>query len=259
MDGSCLSGLGKLLILAALSVVIPEGIGADKPDFSGSYTLTGTKGRSKTKRATASLLQVVQTGVEIEVSRTFDGKAYLNRFKLDGTEAEYRSEGGVQGTSTARFKGKALIIDTQVTTRPQANGPAVQIHTKEQWTLSSDSKTLTIRSDVDFPNSGLGGFQIVEPWSEIYTRNQSPIAAPSQTQAHKESEPLNLTLQNRAWVLRMAALGRIGPCLWRLPFCRSRPPLLIVSEILPLRREAELRLPYVDRWSWHGDADNHSK
>lgn len=207
VSGSTLSGLGKLLILGALSAVIPEAAGTDRPDFSGSYTLTGTKGASKTKRATASLLQVIQTGAEIEVSRTFDGKAYLNRLKLDGTEGEYRSEGGAQGTSTARFKGKALIIDTQVTTRPQANGPAVQIHTRERWTLSSDLRTLIIRSDVDFPNSGLGGFQVIEPWSEIYTRNQSPVASPSQTQSQKDSGPLRLTLQKEALVFQMTAPG----------------------------------------------------
>jgi len=29
----------------------------------------------------------------------------------------------------------------------------MRIHTKEQWDLSADSKTLTIRSEVDFPDA----------------------------------------------------------------------------------------------------------
>ena len=48
----------------------------------------------------------------------------------------------------------------------------VPLRAQEQWALSSDLKTVTIRSDVDFPNAGLGGFRVVEPWSEIYTRNR---------------------------------------------------------------------------------------
>jgi hypothetical protein len=31
--------------------------------------------------------------------------------------------------------------------------PPVRIHTKERWQLLSDSKTLTVKSDVDFPDA----------------------------------------------------------------------------------------------------------
>jgi hypothetical protein len=75
------------------------------------------------------------------------------------------------GTCAAHFKGKALVLEVQVTSHPTPNGPSVQMHTREQWTLSSDRKTLNSHTDVDFPNSGLGGFQVIEPWSETYARN----------------------------------------------------------------------------------------
>jgi hypothetical protein len=143
-----------------------------KPDFSGSYALTGSKGSVKTNKAAKTVLQVVQTGTEILITKTSDGKAATHRFKLDGSEGPYVTEGGAKGIGTARFKGKTLVVEFQVANRPAANGPNVQIHTREQWTLSSDIKTLTIHSDVDFPNSGLGGMQIIEPWSEIYTRDR---------------------------------------------------------------------------------------
>jgi hypothetical protein len=77
----------------------------------------------------------------------------------------------VEGTSQTQFKGKSLAVDIFVVTTPTPNGPKVQIHTKERWELSSDLKTLTIRKEVDFPTVPLGGFQVIEPWSEIYTRN----------------------------------------------------------------------------------------
>jgi hypothetical protein len=199
--------VAKLIILVAVPIVLLEAAGADKPDFSGSYTLTSIKGGSKTKKPGNSTLQVSQTDTTIEVTRISDGNSIMNRFKLDGTETQYRSEGGAQGSGTARFKGKILTIDTQVATGPQANGPAVQIHTKEQWTLSADLKTLTIRTDVEFPNSGIGGFQLIEPWSEIYTRIQSPAAVPLQSQAKGESGLLSVNLQSRTWVIQMAAPG----------------------------------------------------
>jgi len=158
-------------LLAALLVVASTIIAADRPDFSGSYTLTGSKGALKLKKGTFWTLRVVQSESAIEVTRVMDGNQNTNKFRLDGSEEAYNSPGGQTGTCKALFKGKYLILDTFVTTHPQQNGPAVQVHTRERWELSLDSKTLTIRSDVDFPLSPLHGFQVIQPWSEIYTRN----------------------------------------------------------------------------------------
>ncbi len=173
MNRICIVRIAGLLILAAAPILNSEASGAEKPDFSGSYAITGVKGGSKSKAPGGSAVQVTQTDTAIEVTKVIDGRSSMNRFKLDGTESPYRSEGGAQGSATARLKGKTLTIDTQVVTRPQANGPAVQIHKKEEWNLSSDFQTLTIRTDVDFPNSGLGGLQLMDPLREGL--HQEPI------------------------------------------------------------------------------------
>jgi hypothetical protein len=143
---------------------------AAKTDFSGSYTVTGSKGAFKAKGSSWSI-RVVQTETTIEISKTIEGKENLNTFQLDGSEGVYTSSGGQRGIGKAQLKGKMLILETFIKAQPQPNAPAVQIHTRERWELSLDSKTLTIRSDVDFPNSGVGGFQVIEPWAEIYKRN----------------------------------------------------------------------------------------
>jgi len=143
-----------------------------RSDFSGAYTLTGAKGSFKMNKASRWALQVVQTDGDITITKTVDGKPTINRCTLDGSASPYITEGGAKGSCTARFKGRALVIETSVTTHPQPAGPEVRIHTREQWTASSDSKLLTIRSDVDFPDTPLAGFQPVEPWSEIYTRDK---------------------------------------------------------------------------------------
>ncbi|MGD0130695.1 MAG: hypothetical protein ABSE57_01570, partial [Bryobacteraceae bacterium] len=157
--------------LAADFLVPPVTAAAgDKPNFSGSYLLTGSKGAFKFKKGTSQTVQVVQTESTIEITRTTEGLKNVNNTPLDGTEGVYNSPGGPRGKCAARFKGKSLVLDTLVVTRPQPKGPDVQIHTRERWELSSDSKTLTIRSDVDFPGSPVNDFQLIEPWTEIYSR-----------------------------------------------------------------------------------------
>ena len=160
------------LLLAALFVMVSTKVAADKRDFSGSYTLKASKGTSKSETGKAWTLRVTQSESTIEVAREADGQQNINKFPLDGSEGTYISPGGPTGTCKAQFKSKYLILDKFVTTHPQPNGPAVQMHTRERWELSADSNTLTVRSEVDFPQySGiLKGFQVVEPWSEIYTR-----------------------------------------------------------------------------------------
>jgi hypothetical protein len=156
--------------LSAEFVVAPTPVPPGLPDFSGSYTISGGKGSFKFKKGMSQSLQVNQTAVALEITKTVNGTAIANRLPLDGSVGAYNSQGGPKGECTARFKGKSLVVDYVVTTHPQPNGPPVQIHTRERWELSSDAKTLTIRTDVDFTNSPLKDFQLVEPWSEIYTR-----------------------------------------------------------------------------------------
>src|ERR1700690_588803 len=121
MNRSTLSWLVSVLVLSTLpafTVVIAQAVGADKPDLSGSYSLTGAKGDFKVNQGAPWFLRVVQTDIDIEITKIADGKATTNRFKLDGTEAPYTSESGVKGISMGRFKGKALILETEVTVRP---------------------------------------------------------------------------------------------------------------------------------------------
>jgi hypothetical protein len=56
------------------------------------------------------------------------------------------------GKCKVQVKPKYLILESVVLTRPQQAAPPLRIHTKEKWQLSADTKTLTIKSDVDFPD-----------------------------------------------------------------------------------------------------------
>jgi hypothetical protein len=147
---------------------------ADKPDFSGAYTLRGIKGGFKMKKGDSWTLRVVQGEAVIEITKVMDVHQNTNKYRLDSTQGVYDSPGGPKGTCTARFKGKSLILDAFVTMHAQPNGPVVQIHTRERWELSLDSKTLTIRTDLDgYVQLGASrGFtKSPERWSEIYWRD----------------------------------------------------------------------------------------
>jgi hypothetical protein len=158
-------------VLAVLLGAVASAVAAGKVDFSGSYTLK--RKSAKPDEVEAWTLRVSQSESAIEVARNVNGHPFVNKFPLDGSEGKYVTPGGSTGTCKAQLKSKSLILDSFVTTHPLTNGPAVQMHTRERWDLSSDSKTLKIHTDVDFPNlSGtLNGFQVVEPSTEIYTRN----------------------------------------------------------------------------------------
>jgi|LakMenEpi03Aug12_release.lakeMendotaPanAssembly.Ray.scaffolds.fasta_scaffold814713_1 hypothetical protein len=162
----------SLSVLAAFTVLVLKGAGADQPDFSGSYTLSEIKGSQKADKFTPLVLRVVQKEHNIEITRIEDGKATSNSFKLDGSKSAYTNVDAVKGVGSARLKGKGLIIETEIASRPYPNKPSVQIKEKQQWKLSPDLKTLTIRTDVDFPNSVLQGFQLIQPWTEIYTKDK---------------------------------------------------------------------------------------
>ena len=141
---------------------------ADRPDFSGAYTLTASKGSMKFEKGNVKTLSVAQTETSIEVTESEGGRRTTNSYPLNGKESAYVSPGSVKGTCKGRFKKNYLILESVATTHPQANGPAVQIHTKQKWELSPDLKTLNIHVDVDSPQSPIN---VVEPWTEIYTRN----------------------------------------------------------------------------------------
>jgi hypothetical protein len=121
-------------------------------------------------------LKVLQSVTVIEVTGVMDGKVNSKKFPLDGREGAYTRSGGITGECKGQFKGKFLFLEAFVTTHRQTNGPAVPLHTKERWELSADSKTLTVRSDVDFPGMPVN---LVDPWSEIYTRNYTGRRASS--------------------------------------------------------------------------------
>jgi hypothetical protein len=126
------------------------GLAADKVNYSGKYSAERPKTTSDAE--TDSTLEVVQNEDSIEVTRVELGKRTTSRCPFNGSEGDYTSPGGASGKCKVQLKGKYLVLDSVVVARPQPTAPPVRMHTKERWQLSADAKTLTIKSDVDFPD-----------------------------------------------------------------------------------------------------------
>ncbi len=86
---------------------------------------------------------------------------------MRGGDLPYRQShtGEVQGSTERKAPGLGFRV---IVTRPLPGGPEVQLHTRERWELSRDSKALTIHVDVENPQ--LPAY-FVGSWAEIYTRD----------------------------------------------------------------------------------------
>ena len=120
-----------------------------RPDFSGSYAVK-QKGAGETGAATV-VLRVVQADSYIEVAREETNGTLTNRFPLDGTEGEYTTPTGARGKCKARFNKETLVLETTVVST-RAEGRAMRFGTREDWRLSKDQGTLTIKTEIKMPD-----------------------------------------------------------------------------------------------------------
>jgi hypothetical protein len=143
---------------------------ATKSDFSGNYAAQQKKGD---KAITASL-RVVQTDSAVEVTRVNGEKSVTNRFPLDGSEGDYTTETGVRGKCRAQLKGDTLVLESLVASRANANTPSLRFDTIEEWRLSADTKTLTIKTEIkcpDMPSDVMAAAFPNNPRTEKYQRS----------------------------------------------------------------------------------------
>lgn len=121
---------------------------ATKPDFSGNYAAQ----QKKSDKAITASLHVVQTESAVEVTRIYGDKSLTNRFPLDGSEGDYTTETGVRGKCRAQLKDNALVLESLVASPPNANTPSLRFDTIEEWRLSADTKTLTVKTQIKSPD-----------------------------------------------------------------------------------------------------------
>ena len=148
---------------------------ATQPDFSGSYA---AKQRSHSKsRAEPLVLLVLQSGSAVEVTRINGNKSTTNHFPLDGSEGDYVTETGVRGRCKAYIKKDTLVLESLVASSARAGEPSIRFRTIEQWQLSADGNTLTIKTEIkspDMPAEIMAAAFPNNPGKEQYERTHKP-------------------------------------------------------------------------------------
>jgi hypothetical protein len=140
---------------------------ANMPDFSGSYMLKSVKGEDSPGPGDALSLQITQTDAEIKITTVMDGVPTTATFSLKDKGTCGGSDAG-DSKCTAQWDGKALDLETVYTAHPTENGPDVEMHTRERLQLSSDKKTLTIKTETKAPD--YPALEVTPATTEVYTR-----------------------------------------------------------------------------------------
>jgi hypothetical protein len=135
-------------LMAAMTLHV--GFAASILDFTGRYLHKGQKGNSDIDPEVT--LEVVQKDGAVEITREELGSKTTNRYTLDNAEEDCLAAGDIEGKCKARLTGKSLILEFVVLSNDHTTGVPVHVRTVEEWQLSPDSKTLSIRLHVDMPD-----------------------------------------------------------------------------------------------------------
>jgi hypothetical protein len=127
--------------------------GAGKPDFSGTWKLDSQKSNFGSLPAPAKYERVIEhSGLAVHVTThqaTASGEQTIEtRFGTDGEFVENHYASGV-----ARVSGRWNAGNLEVETRRELQGKALT--SVENWSLSSDRSTLTVKNHIETPNGPL--------------------------------------------------------------------------------------------------------
>ena len=148
--------LARVGVIAAAILAVATLAWAQKPDFSGTWTLDpaaseggaggapggggGGGGRGGGRGGLGQGGTVKQTADALTVERTMGENKVTSTYKLDGSESKNTMMGrggqSVESVSTAKFDGQALVITTKM---DMGNGPQ---ESTQKWTVSGSTLTI---------------------------------------------------------------------------------------------------------------------
>ena len=144
--------LARVGVIAAAVLAVATLAWAQKPDFSGTWTLDpaaseggaggapGGGGRGGGRGGLGQGGTVKQTADALTVERTMGENKVTSTYKLDGSESKNTMMGrggqSVESVSTAKFDGQALVITTKM---DMGNGPQ---ESTQKWTVSGSTLTI---------------------------------------------------------------------------------------------------------------------
>lgn len=145
--------MNRTMSLVAVAAIVLEissriAIAGEMPNYSGKYLQERPK---KASSLPDSTLEVAQTEDAVVITQEVYGRKVIGRCPFNGSEGDYTSPGGILGKCKARLDMKSLTVESFLIAHTPSK-ETVRMHSKERWQLSKDGKTLTIRTDTDFPD-----------------------------------------------------------------------------------------------------------
>ena len=143
--------LARVGVIAAAVLAVATLAWAQKPDFSGTWTLDpaaseggaapggGGGGRGGGRGGLGQGGTVKQTADTLTVERSIGDNKITSTYKLDGSESKNQMMGrggAVESVSTAKWDGAALVITTKM---DMGNGPQ---ESTQKWSLAGDVLTI---------------------------------------------------------------------------------------------------------------------
>jgi hypothetical protein len=146
--------LARVGVIAAAVLAVATLAWAQKPDFSGTWTLDpaaseggaggapggGGGGRGGGRGGLGQGGTVKQTADALTVERTVGENKITSTYKLDGSESKnsMMGRGGqtVESVSTAKWDGPALVITTKM---DMGNGPQ---ESTQKWSVNGSTLTI---------------------------------------------------------------------------------------------------------------------
>jgi hypothetical protein len=147
--------LARVGVIAAAVLAVATLAWAQKPDFSGTWTLDpaaseggaggapgggGGGGRGGGRGGLGQGGTVKQTADALTVERSIGDNKITSTYKLDGSESKNTMMGrggqSVESVSTAKWDGQALVITTKM---DMGNGPQ---ESTQKWTVTGSTLTI---------------------------------------------------------------------------------------------------------------------
>jgi hypothetical protein len=155
----------KIAILSIIILLSAYGFAADKPNFSGTWTLDKDKSFSNPS-GLEQTMTITHNGDQIKLEgkqKTARGEVDLNEsYILDGKETDFTppSPPNAKGKRKAYWlpNAKGVIVEDEITT-DSPNGAVTQQITRK-WLLSADGGTLTIDYYFDTPRGAFEGKRV---------------------------------------------------------------------------------------------------
>jgi hypothetical protein len=155
----------KTAIFSIVVLFSVYGFAADKPNFSGTWTLDKDKSFSNPP-GLEQTMTITHNGDQIKLEgkqKTTRGEIDLNEsYTLDGKETDFTppSPPNAKGKRKAYWlpNNKGIVVEDEITT-DSPNGAVTQQITRK-WLLSADGSTLTVDYYFDTPRGAVEGKRV---------------------------------------------------------------------------------------------------